>query len=114
MSRSEEFRVGYVSARELSQMYANDFDVPMSEAMTALDAEHSARLRESDPEEYLHPKDMEHGSPRAYIDHLKADISRNGMTNPIDVWHGHVVHDGHHRGIAAMELGMERIPVRYL
>ena len=58
-----------------------------------------------------HGNDAAHGGFRPYLDHLKADISKNGVTTPILV-RGNTVHEGHHRAVAAMELGLRAIPAR--
>lgn len=48
--------------------------------------------------------DMEHYNA------LKEDIAKNGIRRPIKVLHGQYLNEGHHRAVAARELGLERIP----
>lgn len=97
----------YLSHTELAKLPAGDYDdTPMHSAMHGFDDDHAAGA------EYAHPGDLAHGSPRAYIDHLKKDIAERGMKRPICIHNGEVV-NGHHRGVAAIELGMDRIPVHW-
>lgn len=115
MSRNQEFHTGavhHITADQLSELTAGDYKTPIRDVMSHLqkDWDHSGEFP-GDPD-YVHSNEFEHGGPRPYVEHLKADISKNGMREPIDVRRGAVV-DGHHRSVAAMELGMQKIPVRY-
>ena len=56
-----------------------------------------------DPE--LSFDDMEHYNT------LKADIAKNGIQRPLKTLHGSFLNEGHHRAVAARELGLEKIPV---
>jgi hypothetical protein len=58
----------------------------------------------------LDPKlsfDMEHYNA------LKDDIAKYGIQRPIKILHGKYLNEGHHRAVAAKELGLERIPVQH-
>ena len=60
--------------------------------------------------EELDPKlsfDMEHYNA------IKADIAKNGIQRPLKVLWGDSLSDGHHRAVAAKELGISRIPVQH-
>jgi ParB-like chromosome segregation protein Spo0J len=46
-----------------------------------------------------------------HYDELKADIAKNGIQRPIKTIHGAFLNEGHHRAVAARELGIEKIPV---
>lgn len=105
----------FIDHTELAKMYSNDFSVPMSKAFHEMDSEFRHITAYADPSELseygIHEKDIEHGSPRKYIDHLKADIAKNGITTPLTVRGGNNVIDGNHRAIAALELRLPRIPI---
>lgn len=52
-----------------------------------------------------------------YIDNLKSDISQRGIQNPIQVTDKYgfpMLYDGHHRLIAAMDLGLEKVPWKWV
>ena len=51
---------------------------------------------------------------RDSLDELKEDISKHGITTPLEVTDkdGGYLLDGHHRYVAARELGMKDVPVR--
>ena len=49
--------------------------------------------------------DMEH------YESLKSDIAEHGIQRPIKTIHGAFLNEGHHRAVAARELGIEKIPV---
>ena len=53
---------------------------------------------------------------RDNIDSLKEDIAKNGVKTPLEVTkdEGGYLLDGHHRYVAARELGMDKVPVRYV
>ncbi len=92
----------YVTHHELGQMYSADYDVPMHKVLPEMRAaEHDDR----------HPAYEEHGGPDQYVRHLAGDIRDNGLREPIEVRGGNVITQGHHRGLAAMQLKMDRIPV---
>lgn len=101
----------YVTHQELGQMYSGDFDEPFHRVRKSLQEDWDSR-EPHERTDYCHTKDVEHGGPGNYIDHLKKDIAQNGMREPIDVRGTNVVTEGHHRGAAAMELKMDKIPVR--
>ena len=42
---------------------------------------------------------------------LKADIAENGIQRPIKTLYGTYVNEGHHRAMAARDLGLTSIPV---
>lgn len=53
----------------------------------------------------------DHGGPRGYIDHLKDQIERTGyVEEPLEIRGGRLW-DGHHRLLAAHELGHTHVPV---
>jgi len=109
----------YITHQQLAQMYSGDFDEPMHRTMHNLrqdyrQAKEQAR-EEGDPlEEYAHPRDVAHGGPDNYIAHLKRDIAANGIQQPLTVRGGNVVVEGHHRAAAAMQLRLNRIPIRHV
>lgn len=84
----------YINQRQLRALKALDFprDEGMGEEYT---------VGELDPELSF---DMDHYNA------LKADIAKNGIRRPIKVLHGQYLNEGHHRAVAAKELGLERIP----
>ena len=45
------------------------------------------------------------------IDQIKASIEADGFNDPIGIWKGNVIIEGHGRLIAAKELGFETVPV---
>lgn len=45
------------------------------------------------------------------IDQIKRSIESFGFNDPIAVWHDNVIIEGHGRLIAALELGMEELPI---
>ena len=98
----------HISHRDLAQMYSGDYDVPMTQVRREL------RQNWADSNGDAHPNEVKHGGPDAYIEHLKRDIAANGMQQPLTIRGGNVVTDGQHRGVAALELKMERIPVEHI
>ena len=94
----------FVSHTELAKMYSGDYDVPMSKVLPDM------RAAEYDDR---HPAYEKHGGPDQYVAHLAKDIKANGLREPIDVRGGNVITQGHHRALAAMKLGMARVPVRH-
>lgn len=50
----------------------------------------------------------------AYIRNLAYDISQHGMQKPVQLMHHRskplMIYDGHHRVLAAMDLGLKEIP----
>lgn len=93
-------------------MYSADFDSPMDETYDHLKSDY-ARYK-SVGGDSPHPRDWQHGGPAFYISHLQRDIAENGMREPITVRGGNVVIEGHHRAVAAMNLRMDKIPVRHI
>jgi hypothetical protein len=112
----------YISHRDLAGMYSGDFDVPMTRVRRELNDEYrnlSQDHRHCGSDDTLedhgvHSMDVKHGGPDAYIEHLKRDIAANGMREPLTIRGGNVVTDGQHRGVAALDLRMERIPVEHV
>lgn len=57
-----------------------------------------------------------------YVENLAADIKERGIQNPIQVvrrgggnrWSQDYIYDGHHRLLAALDLGHERVPWKYV
>jgi len=50
-----------------------------------------------------------------YVSNLAADIKENGMQNPVQInEHRRIIHDGHHRVLAAMDLGMDKVPIKWV
>lgn len=45
------------------------------------------------------------------IEQIKASIEADGFNDPIGIWKGNVIIEGHGRLIAAKELGLETVPV---
>lgn len=103
----------YISHEQLAKMYSGDHAVPMSRAIHPMRREYRDWER-GQAWEKPHGKQIEHGGPDGYIEHLKKDISENGMTEPIEIRGENTVYDGHHRGLAAMDLKMDQIPVRHI
>jgi hypothetical protein len=97
----------FVSHKELSSMYSGDFDEPMS------NLQHQSMFREQ-----VHPAyaDLPKRGSRAtaHVNRLARDITKNGMREPITVRGGNVVVDGHHRALAAMKIGLDRVPVKHI
>ena len=106
----------YVTHQDLAKMYSGDWMVPMRRVLPKLRKDYRDWEKGTSIEQ-AHAKDREHGGPDNYIEHLKSDISQNGMHTPIDVRSGgryRFVEDGNHRGVAAMQLGLDRIPIRHV
>ena len=61
-------------------------------------------IGEANPEDWF---DMEHYNA------LKSNIAEHGIIRPIKVLHGQFLNEGHHRAMAAKELGLTRIPVQH-
>lgn len=108
----EQFRM---PMEEFKGLRSSDWGVPMHEALGHMEANYRNFARNGFPE--AHEAEIEHGGPRAYIDHLKADIAKNGLQEPPTVrlngmrGAGMLV-EGHHRGLALMELGGDDVPVQ--
>jgi len=49
--------------------------------------------------------------PREQIDQIKASIEQFGMNDPIAVWRGNEIIEGHGRLLACLELGIATVPV---
>lgn len=106
--------VQYISHQELRNMYSGDYDAPMGKA-------HGSMLRdwrdykngELDQDD-IHSGELEHGGPTAHIRHLQDDIAQNGLKEPLVIRGGNVVVDGNHRGVAALNLRLDKIPVRHV
>lgn len=99
---------------DFKQARSSDYGVPLHEVMGHMEANYrtwEANGRGNWPE--VHGAEIEHGGPRAYVDHLKADIAANGLQHPPVVndrgARGFLV-EGHHRGVALMELGGDSVP----
>lgn len=93
----------FVSHTELANMYSGDFDVPMHKLM-----------QDRDFHADEHPMASHYGGHRRYVDRLARSISVGGMKEPIEVRGGNVITDGHHRALAAMKLGLDKVPVRHI
>lgn len=109
MAASDNLGPQFISHTDLHEMYSGDFDVKMPQARQ--------ELRDSyrnDQPEGVHPNDAIHGGPDKYIAHLKKDIAKNGMREPLEIRGGNVVKDGNHRALAAIDLKMNKIPVRHV
>ena len=106
--------VQYISHQELRNMYSGDYDAPMGKA-------HGSMLRdwrdykngELDQDD-IHSGELEHGGPTAHIRHLQDDIAQSGLKEPLVIRGGNVVVDGNHRGVAALNLRLDKIPVRHV
>lgn len=105
--------VHYIDHHALSKMYSGDYDVPMTHAMREMQTDWDETGGFPGDPEYAHHRQVEHGGPRPYVDHLKRQISAEGIQEPLTIRGGNVVIDGHHRGVAAMEMRLPKIPVRY-
>lgn len=106
--------VQYISHQELRNMYSGDYDAPMGKA-------HGSMLRDwrdykngELDEDDIHSGEREHGGPAAHIRHLQNDIAQNGLKEPLTIRGGNVVVDGNHRGVAALNLRLDKIPVRHV
>lgn len=59
-------------------------------------------------------------SGRAYQDHITSDIAANGIQTPLALAKPRMpgqqpyLSNGHHRWMAARELGMDQVPVKYV
>lgn len=56
-----------------------------------------------------------HGGPEGYVAHLRSQIAAEGIKNPLTIAtypNSESLHGGHHRALAAMDLGLDKIPVR--
>lgn len=85
-----------------------EYDVPMHQVK---DEMHN--IWKHDLESHTDEDDpwVQHNGPRQYIEHLKKQISSDGgIHTPIQAG-PHGVEDGHHRLIAAHELGISHVPV---
>lgn len=102
----------YMPLDELRKIPTGDYGgVPLS------------RTRRAMEREWRHGTDTqrtawrEHDGPSGYLDHLQDQISRNGITKPIEIAqgeHGPYIHDGTHRALIAHENGIDPVPVVYL
>ena len=90
-------------------MESGDFGGYMDEAFSKMQGNWDRSMA---GESEAHSKDLEFGGPRNYVEHLKSDIARRGVRQPILVG-DNVVHEGHHRAVAAMELGLRSVPAMY-
>ena len=103
---------------EFKKLYSGDYDEPMTKTMSNMQSNYKEYMSAKPGETYygdeVHHEDLQHGGPRAYVNHLKADIAQNGITKPLEIRGGNVLTDGHHRGVAAMELGLPGVPVRHI
>jgi len=94
----------FISHVELANLVSREFGTPMSQVLPEMQ-------RRWESGESDHMTEEIHGGPRKYVEHLKGSISERGMRKPIKVKDGAVV-DGNHRAVAAIELGLEKIPVK--
>lgn len=106
--------VQYISHQELRNMYSGDYDAPMGKAHGSMLRDwrdyKNGELDEGD----IHSGELEHGGPTAHIRHLQDDIAQNGLKDPLVIRGGNVVVDGNHRGVAALNLRLDKIPVRHV
>ncbi len=100
----------FVSVKEMGDMYSGDFDGKMSDVRSDM---RSAWQEHVDSGYEAHPKDIEFGGPDKYIHHLAKDIKKNGVREPITVRGENVVTSGHHRYAAAVEAGLDKVPVEH-
>ncbi len=108
----------FMGMSEFKKLYSADYDEPMTKTMDNMQSNYRSyrKLRPGDDSSQypIHPQDLQHGGPRGYVDALKKDISANGIKEPLTVRGGNVLTEGHHRGVAAMELGLPGVPVRHI
>ncbi len=108
----------FMGMPEFKKLYSNDYDAPMTKTMGNMQSDYKEYSAAKPGETYygpdIHPQDLAHGGPRRYVDALKKDISANGVKEPLTVRGGNVLYDGHHRGVAAMELNLPGVPVRHI
>jgi len=71
--------------------------IPMDEALAAVDPNV--------------PLDKMRAQERRYLDHLKSQIERDGLQNPIDIRDGKI-YDGNHRVAVLDELGYDEVPIQ--
>ena len=109
----------FMPMAEFKNLYSADYDEPMAKTMGNMERNYRdfrgqdlATAQAAAPN--VSRDDMRHGGPRGYVNHLKADITKNGIQEPLTVRGGNVLKDGHHRGVAAMELGLSQVPVRHI
>lgn len=99
----------FMSAAELGEVISGDFDIPAKHLRTAM----RRQWREAgEGIDDAHPSEQIHGGPDNYIEHLKGSIQEEGIRKPIRIKRGKIF-DGNHRAIAAIELGMDKIPVQH-
>lgn len=116
---------------QFQKHYSRDYHAPLREVAEHMEdhyASEAERHRQDiaehgypgpgqgwDLEDYdTHPKDVEHGGPRNYIEHLKKDLAQNGQREPIEIHDHTFITDGHHRSVALMELGAPVVKVRHI
>ena len=101
----------FVSHEQLGRIPSGEFDTPLTNTFKELEYDYS--------EGNGRDEEVEHGGVRGYIDHLKDDIARNGIKEPLKLrmmpdpqgnQRLHLV-DGHHRAAAALEMKLPRIPM---
>ena len=108
----------FLSHTELGNLTSNDFDGPVSGVRANLQREWEGYVvggnPDEGPENYgIHDKDAEFGGPDKYIAHLRASIQKEGIREPLLLDEtGSRLFEGHHRAAAALDLQLDRVPVR--
>lgn len=113
MSALNPEQFGHITHEELAGMYSGDYDEPMTRTLHNLRSDWSnAQIDQTT--DNVHSKDVEFGGPDNYIAHLREDITENGLQVPLQIRGGNVVKEGHHRGVALMQLRVPKIPVEHI
>ena len=86
----------YINQHQLRGLFAGDF---VSEDGNGREL----TIGEAKPEDWF---DMDHYNA------LKDNIAEHGIQRPIKVIYGKYLNEGHHRAMAAKELGLSRIPIQ--
>ena len=113
MSANESLSpIQFIDHRQLGKMWSDDHEARMSRVKFSMQSMWE-RDNDGTNEDFTESGngDFEHNGPDNYIKYLKQDIAKNGFKEPIEIRAGGVV-DGHHRGVAALEMKHTKIPVR--
>lgn len=98
----------FLGLEELKNLPTHDYaDTTVQHVLPHME-EHAEGIDEDD--------EWQHGGPRQHVEALAADIKENGLREPLVVnqtadGRRHLA-DGHHRALAAIQLGLPRVPVR--
>lgn len=115
MSASDHLSPGqfHMPIAQFANATSSIYHVPLHEVMPHMQARYDAWRNEPGPEP--HPEEIRHGGPQAYVDHLRDSIATDGLKRPPLVSprkDGHLLDDGHHRGLALLALGVSHVKVQ--